>query len=68
MPSIVISVTDEQFEWLRKKGAGFSTDTYAPEVAHEILQDAIKALIHGEAQQATGSQEIVLLGDWGDDS
>ena len=48
MPSIVISVTDEQFEWLRKKGAGFSTDTYAPEVAHEILQDAIKALMEDE--------------------
>ena len=28
--------------------------------------DAVRAILHGEKQQDVGSQEIVLLGDWGD--
>ena len=46
---LIIQVSDEVFEWLKKKGEEFSTDTMPVDVAKEILLGAIEEQMSNEA-------------------
>ena len=46
---LLIQVPPEVFEWLKKKGREFSTDTTAAMVAKEIVIDTVRGFIEQEA-------------------
>jgi len=54
----------KQYQW-RKRPDG-APGKEEPLKVNDDGPDAIRAYVHGEKQQDAGSQEIVLLGDWGD--
>ena len=45
---LIIQVPDEVYEWLKKKGEKFSTDTMPVDVAKEILLGAIEEQMSNE--------------------
>lgn len=45
---LIIQVSDEVFEWLKKKGEKFCTDTMPVDVAKEILLGAIEEQMSNE--------------------
>jgi len=54
----------KQYQW-RKRPEG-TPGKEEPLKVNDHGPDAVRALLHGEKQQDPGSQEIFLIGDWGD--
>lgn len=55
----------KQYQWRRRPEG--TPGKEEPLKVKDHGPDAVRALLHGEAQQGAGYQDIVLLGDWGDD-